>query len=127
MLEQNKTYTMQILCIKRTCVVSVCALMCAYVHICICARVYVCMRMRECTCVCIHLYGLIESPMLVVHLYGEENNNMHYTAKTTYKYGTQRNPSHSVDTGENGIRYNTVTHGNCILLVTCCHGNPWFT
>ena len=49
------------------------------------------------------------------------------TAKTAYKYGTQRNPSHSLDTGENGIRHNTVTDGNCILLVTCCHGNPWFT
>ena len=46
------------------------------------------------------------------------------TAKTTYTYGTQRNPSHLADTGENRIPRKTVTDGNCISLVTCLHGNP---
>ena len=53
----DKIYTMQILCIKRTCIVSVCALKCAYVHICRCACMYVC----ECACVheCMFVYPSI--------------------------------------------------------------------
>ena len=56
----------------------------------------------------------------------EDLSILNFTAKTAYKYSMQRNPSHSLDTGENGIRHSTVTDESCILLVTCCHGNPWF-